>query len=109
VWADVVLFGTPTRFGNPASQLRAFLETTGPLWFQGKLADKVYSSPIPRASAAFSVFGANDQPAPTSRSSAARSRTVTCQPARWSPIADAGPGDDRGPHRFFVKSLAIQS
>ena len=43
-WADVVLFGTPTRFGNPTSQLRTFIETTGPLWMQGKLAGKVYSA-----------------------------------------------------------------
>ena len=43
-WADVVLLGTPTRFGNPASQLRAFIETTGGLWFHGKLANKVYSA-----------------------------------------------------------------
>jgi NAD(P)H dehydrogenase (quinone) len=43
-WADVVLFGTPTRFGNPASQLRAFIDTTGPLWLAGKLAGKVYSA-----------------------------------------------------------------
>jgi NAD(P)H dehydrogenase (quinone) len=43
-WADAVLFGTPTRFGSPASQLRAFIDTTGPLWFHGKLADKVYSA-----------------------------------------------------------------
>lgn len=43
-WADAVLFGTPTRFGNPASQLRAFIDTTGGLWFHGKLADKVYSA-----------------------------------------------------------------
>lgn len=43
-WADVVLFGTPARFGNPASQLRAFLETTGGLWQQGHLAGKVYSA-----------------------------------------------------------------
>jgi NAD(P)H dehydrogenase (quinone) len=43
-WADAVLFGTPTRFGNPASQLRAFIDTTGPLWYFGKLADKVYSA-----------------------------------------------------------------
>lgn len=43
-WADVVLFGTPTRFGNPASQLRAFMDTTGPLWLQGELAGKVYSA-----------------------------------------------------------------
>ncbi|WP_217255114.1 NAD(P)H:quinone oxidoreductase [Streptomyces sp. AC602_WCS936] len=43
-WADAVLFGTPARFGNPAAQLRQFLESTGPLWFQGRLADKVYSA-----------------------------------------------------------------
>jgi NAD(P)H dehydrogenase (quinone) len=43
-WADVVLLGTPTRFGNPSSQLRAFIDTTGPLWAQGKLAGKVYSA-----------------------------------------------------------------
>jgi NAD(P)H dehydrogenase (quinone) len=43
-WADVVLFGTPTRFGNPASQLRAFIDTAGGLWRQGRLADKVYSA-----------------------------------------------------------------
>ncbi|SCL32282.1 NAD(P)H dehydrogenase (quinone) [Micromonospora pallida] len=43
-WADVVLFGTPTRFGNAASQLKAFIDTTGGLWRQGRLADKVYSA-----------------------------------------------------------------
>jgi NAD(P)H dehydrogenase (quinone) len=43
-WADAILFGTPTRFGNPASQLRAFMETTAPLWLRGALADKVYSA-----------------------------------------------------------------
>lgn len=43
-WADVVLFGTPTRFGNVASQLKAFIDTTGPLWARGGLADNVYSA-----------------------------------------------------------------
>jgi NAD(P)H dehydrogenase (quinone) len=42
--ADAVPFGTPTRFGNVASQLKAFIDTTGPLWAQGGLADKVYSA-----------------------------------------------------------------
>jgi NAD(P)H dehydrogenase (quinone) len=42
-WADAVVFGTPTRFGSPASQMHAFIDTTGGLWFQGKLADKVYA------------------------------------------------------------------
>lgn len=44
VWADAVIFGTPTRFGSPASQFRAFIDTLGGLWAQGKLADKVYSA-----------------------------------------------------------------
>jgi NAD(P)H dehydrogenase (quinone) len=42
-WADVVLLGTPTRFGSAASQLQAFIDTLGPLWEEGGLADKVYS------------------------------------------------------------------
>ncbi len=42
-WADGVVFGTPTRFGNVAAQLKAFLDSAGGLWMQGKLADKVYA------------------------------------------------------------------
>jgi NAD(P)H dehydrogenase (quinone) len=42
-WADAVIFGSPTRFGNIASQLKQFLDTLGGLWGQGALADKVYS------------------------------------------------------------------
>src|ERR1700754_1836093 len=44
VWADAVIFGTPTRFGSPAAQLRAFLDSLGGLWAAGKLADKVYAA-----------------------------------------------------------------
>ena len=40
-WADAYIFGTPTRFGNVSSQLKQFMDTTGGLWFQGKLADRV--------------------------------------------------------------------
>jgi NAD(P)H dehydrogenase (quinone) len=43
VWADAVLFGTPTRYGNVASQLKQFLDTLGPQWGQGLLADKAYA------------------------------------------------------------------
>ncbi len=43
LWADAVLFGTPTRFGNVASQLKAFLDGLGPQWGAGQLADKVYA------------------------------------------------------------------
>jgi NAD(P)H dehydrogenase (quinone) len=40
-WADAYVFGSPTRFGNVAAQLKQFIDTTGPLWAEGKLADKV--------------------------------------------------------------------
>lgn len=43
VWADAVLLGTPTRFGNVASQLQQFIDTLGGQWGQGLLADKVYA------------------------------------------------------------------
>lgn len=43
LWADAVLLGSPTRFGNIASQLKQFLDTLGPQWAQGLLADKVYA------------------------------------------------------------------
>lgn len=40
-WADAIILGTPSRFGTMASQLKQFIDTTGGLWFQGKLANKV--------------------------------------------------------------------
>lgn len=39
-WADGYAFGTPTRFGNVAAQLRQFLDTTSGPWQAGELADK---------------------------------------------------------------------
>lgn len=42
-WADAVIFGSPTRFGNVSAQLKQFIDTLGPLYAQGLLADKVYS------------------------------------------------------------------
>jgi NAD(P)H dehydrogenase (quinone) len=43
-WADGFVFGTPTRFGLPAAQLKGFIDTTGPIWSQGKLADKAVTA-----------------------------------------------------------------
>jgi NAD(P)H dehydrogenase (quinone) len=41
--AHAIIFGTPTRFGNMAAQMRNFLDHTGPLWFKGALVGKVGS------------------------------------------------------------------
>jgi NAD(P)H dehydrogenase (quinone) len=40
---DGILFGTPTRFGNMAAQMRNFLDQTGGLWFRHALVGKVGS------------------------------------------------------------------
>jgi NAD(P)H dehydrogenase (quinone) len=41
--ADAIIFGTPTRFGNMASQMKNFLDQTSSIWLQGKLVGKVGS------------------------------------------------------------------
>lgn len=43
-WADAIIFSVPTRFGNMPAQMKQFLDTTGGLWANGKLANKVVSA-----------------------------------------------------------------
>ncbi|MFN6962234.1 MAG: NAD(P)H:quinone oxidoreductase [Pyrinomonadaceae bacterium] len=43
-WADAVIFGTPTRYGLPAAQLKNFMDQTGSLWARGALVNKIGSS-----------------------------------------------------------------
>jgi NAD(P)H dehydrogenase (quinone) len=40
---DAIIFGTPTRFGNMAAQMRNFLDQTGGLWMKGALVGKIGS------------------------------------------------------------------
>jgi len=40
---DAIIFGTPTRFGNMAAQMRNFLDQTGKLWMNGALIGKLAS------------------------------------------------------------------
>lgn len=44
VWADAVIFGSPTRYSNVTGSFQAFIDTLGGLWSQGKLADKAYAA-----------------------------------------------------------------
>ncbi|MGA1862516.1 NAD(P)H:quinone oxidoreductase [Deferribacter thermophilus] len=48
--ADGVIFGTPTRFGNMASQMKNFIDQTGSLWMKGALIGKVGSVFVSTAS-----------------------------------------------------------
>lgn len=42
-WADAYIFSAPTRYGNVPAQLKQYLDSTGELWFAGKLVNKVVS------------------------------------------------------------------
>lgn len=43
-WADGYFIATPTRYGSAPSQVRAFIDTLGPLWMEGKLVDKTITA-----------------------------------------------------------------
>lgn len=44
VWADGYFWTAPTRYGSAPSQVRAFIDTLGPLWMEGKLANKTFTA-----------------------------------------------------------------
>lgn len=44
VWADAVIFGSPTRYSNVAGSFEMFIDTLGGLWAEGKLANKAYAA-----------------------------------------------------------------
>lgn len=43
-WADGIIFGSPTRFGNTCAELKAYIDSLGGLWFEGKLNGKAGSA-----------------------------------------------------------------
>ncbi|GAA2323069.1 NAD(P)H:quinone oxidoreductase [Nonomuraea roseoviolacea subsp. roseoviolacea] len=55
-WADAFAFGTPTRFGGPAAQLKQFIDQAGGLWREGKLADK----PVTAFTSAYNRHGGSE-------------------------------------------------
>ncbi|WP_433473381.1 NAD(P)H:quinone oxidoreductase [Spirillospora sp. CA-142024] len=55
-WADAFAFGTPTRFGAPAAQLKQFIDQAGGLWRDGGLADK----PVTAFTSAFNRHGGSE-------------------------------------------------
>ncbi|HEY0743112.1 MAG TPA: NAD(P)H:quinone oxidoreductase [Chryseosolibacter sp.] len=55
-WADVIVFSAPTRYGNLPAQMKQFLDSTGPLWAQGKLANKIVTA----MSSAMNIHGGQE-------------------------------------------------
>ncbi len=44
VWADAIIFGSPTRFGAVAAELKAYIDSLGGLWAKGALNGKLGSA-----------------------------------------------------------------
>lgn len=44
LWGDAIIFSSPTRFGNVASQMKQFMDLQGGVWSEGRLVDKVVSA-----------------------------------------------------------------
>ena len=42
--ADVIILGTPSRFGMPTAEMKAFIDSTWPLYKSGALKDKYFYS-----------------------------------------------------------------
>ncbi len=40
VWADAIAFGSPTRVGGIAAELKSYIDSLGALWYEGKLVGK---------------------------------------------------------------------
>ncbi len=55
-WAHGIALGTPARFGNVAAELKRFIDSTHPLWAEGKLVDK----PVVGFTAAASAHGGQE-------------------------------------------------
>lgn len=44
VWADAIIFSSPTRFGNVTAQIKNFMDQQGGVWSEGKLMNKAVSA-----------------------------------------------------------------
>lgn len=43
-WADAIVFGTPTRYGNTTAELKAYIDSLGATWFAGQFNGKAGSA-----------------------------------------------------------------
>ena len=119
---DAIIFGTPTRFGNMASQMKNFLDQAGGIWAQDKLVGKVgsvftstgsqhggqettiLSTHIPLLHFGMVIVGL-----PYTFKGQGRMDEVTgCSPYGASTIADDGQGGDRSPSENELDGARFQ-
>ncbi|MFP3989403.1 NAD(P)H:quinone oxidoreductase [Streptomyces sp. E11-3] len=91
-WADAYAFGTPTRFGNVASQLKQFIDTTSGLWQQGVFADK----PATGFTSAANAHGGNESTLLALYNTLHHWGSLIVPPGFTSPLVGAAGGNPYG-------------
>jgi NAD(P)H dehydrogenase (quinone) len=56
VWADAYAFGSPTRYGNVAAQLKQSIDSTGQLWMNGSITGRAATA----FTSAINMHGGNE-------------------------------------------------
>lgn len=119
---DAIIFGTPTRFGNMASQMKNFLDQCGGLWFEDKLVGKVGSvftstgsqhggqeSTILSVHTVLMHLGMVVVGLPYTFKGQMRMDEITgCSPYGASTLADDGHGGDRRPSANELEGARFQ-
>jgi NAD(P)H dehydrogenase (quinone) len=91
-WADAYAFGTPTRYGNVASQLKQFLDTTAALWAAGELSDK----PATAFTSAINTHGGNEATLLALYNTMHHWGAITVPPGYTDPAVTAAGGNPYG-------------
>ncbi|WP_375259210.1 NAD(P)H:quinone oxidoreductase type IV [Citreimonas sp.] len=103
-WADGYFISAPTRYGSAPSQLRAFIDTLGGLWFEGKLINKTVTA----TTSAQNVHGGQESTLLSLYQSVMHWGAIVVAPGYTDPVlfeaggnpygysAEAGKFDDKG-------------
>lgn len=92
VWADGYIFSAPTRYGGAASQMRAFIDTLGPVWQKGQLANKTFTA----MTSAMNAHGGQETTLHTMYFTAAHWGCVLVPPGYTDPAVDKAGGNPYG-------------
>jgi NAD(P)H dehydrogenase (quinone) len=92
IWADAYAFGSPTRYGNVSSQLKQFIDSTGPIWLAGHLANK----PSTAFTSAINVHGGNESTLLALYNTMYHWGTVIVPPGYTDPSVSAAYGNPYG-------------
>ena len=91
-WADAYIFSIPTRYGNMPSQVQSFIDTTGRLWFQNKLSNKVVSA----MSSAMNPHGGQESTIQTIYKTMCHWGAIIVPPGYTDPVTFAAGGNPYG-------------